>query len=269
MVVSYKDLCSSECIVSDIVSYHHIWDNPTEYNYEQAGRVNNLLYYQFDNSIDYYVSNKKLCTIEKHDIIFIPNKFRYTSIISGNNESPTSGIGITFNIRTPDGEPIDFSDGLKKVFFDENEQIYQRFTKILYSVLHPNTSMLKLKGQIYTLLDELFKDRDKSKTTKKIREDIANAISVIENYPQRNYSNSQLAEMCFMSESSFMRKFKAYSGGITPLQYRNNIRLMRAEDLIYTTKTIEEIAELLGFYDAAHLCRIYKQSTGHTLKKKQ
>ena len=268
MIISYKDLCSIECIVSDIVSYHHAWDTPTQYNYEHTGRINNLLYYQIDNSIDYYAGDKKLHTIKKHDIILIPNNFRYTSVINGTIDSPTSGIGITFKLHTPDGEPIDFSDGLKKVFFDENEQLYQNFTKILYSVLHPNTNTLKVKGQIYTLLDEIFKDRAKSKTTKKIREDIANAISIIENFSQKNYSNRQLAEMCFMSESSFMRKFKAYSGGITPLQYRNNIRLMRAEDLIYTTKTIEEIAELLGFYDAAHLCRIYKQTTGHSLKKR-
>lgn len=268
MFISYNDICSLDCSISDIISYHHIWDMPTEYNYETNGRVNNLLYYHTENEIEYYVKGSKKLTLNKHDILFIPNKYKYTSVINGNNENIISGIGITFNIKSQTGEKIDFSDEIKIVYHDKEEQLYQSFKKILFSVLHPSTNALKLKGQMYTLLDDIFRDKDKSNTAKRIREDIANAISIIENYPQKNYSNSQLAELCFMSESSFMRKFKAYSGGITPLQYRNNIRLMRAEDLIYTTKTIDEIAELLGFYDAAHLCRIYKQATGHSLKKK-
>lgn len=269
MIISLNELCSTECTVTDIVAHHHIWDAPTQYNYETNGRINNLLYYQLDNNIDYFANEKKIVTLNKHDIIFIPTKFKYTSVVDESKEKPTSGIGITFNLRDTNGEIIEFSDDIKLVTKDENEQFYQSFKKLLFSFHHPTINSLKLKAQIYFLLDELFKDKDKNMAAKKIREDIFNAITIIENNPQKNYTNKHLAELCFMSESSFMRKFKAYSGGITPLQYRNSIRLTRAADLIYTTKTLDEIAELLGFYDAAHLCRIYKQTTGHTLKKRQ
>ncbi|MBQ4527867.1 MAG: helix-turn-helix transcriptional regulator [Clostridia bacterium] len=268
MNISYNDLCSTDCLLYDISSYHHMWDGPTEYNYETNGRVNNLLYYQLDNEITYYVKGKIRYQLNKHDIIFIPHGFKYSSFVSAKEDNPASGIGITFNLETINRERIDFFDSISIITKDKDGQLYQKFKKILYSVLHPSTNALKLKGQLYTLLDDLFSDKGKKDNNKKIRDDISNAISIIENYPQKSYTNKQLAEACFMSESSFLRKFKQYSDGITPLQYRNNIRLMRAEDLIYTTKTIDEIAELLGFYDGAHLCRIYKSTTGHTLKRK-
>jgi len=73
---------------------------------------------------------------------------------------------------------------------DEDSQLYQKFKKILYSVLHPSTNALKLKGQLYTLLDDLFSDKGKKDNSKKIRDDISNAISIIENYPQKSYTNN-------------------------------------------------------------------------------
>jgi len=54
---------------------------------------------------------------------------------------------------------------------------------------------------------------------------------------------------------------------VTPAQYRNNIRLVMAEEMATSSKTLQEIAEMLGFYDASHLCRTFKQQRGRTLKK--
>jgi len=42
---------------------------------------------------------------------------------------------------------------------------------------------------------------------------------------------------------------------------------MKAEEMANDTNlSVEEIAEMLGFYDASYLCRYYKQCTGKTLK---
>ena len=113
------------------------------------------------------------------------------------------------------------------------------------------------------LLDELFSD---SKTVRESFDDIFSAISAIENEPQKNISLKALADICHMSESTFLRRFKAYSGGISPIKYRNNIRLMLAGELATSNMTLSEIADTLGFYDAAHLCKTYKNEKGGTLK---
>lgn len=268
MNLTYNNFCSLDCDITDIFAFQHLWKEDTQYNYETHGRTKYLIYYQLENERSYYCDGKLIYTLKKHDILFLPHGAKYTSVITS-PENQTTGIGIAFNLYTPDNVLVETKEPIKLVAHDSTGQYYKRFKKILFSVLHPNTNSLRLKGEIYMLLDEMFSAINAKSSYDKSYHDIAEAISVIEHSPEINYTNQQLAEMCFISESSFLRKFKAYSGGVSPLQYRNNIRLMRAEEMVNTTRTLDEIAEMLGFYDAAHLCRIYKQSTGHTLKKKQ
>jgi transcriptional regulator GlxA family with amidase domain len=95
------------------------------------------------------------------------------------------------------------------------------------------------------------------------------AIEQIERRPEENMSVKELTQLCCLSESSFRRKFKAYSHGISPLAYRNRLRVLKAKQLCTITAcTIERAAQILGFCDAAHLYRIYKQYTGKTSKQR-
>lgn len=44
------------------------------------------------------------------------------------------------------------------------------------------------------------------------------------------------------------------------------MRIDHAGALISTEDSIlDEIADMLGFYDCSHLCRVYKRLRGHTL----
>jgi mannose-6-phosphate isomerase class I len=116
---------------------------------------------------------------------------------------------------------------------------------------------------VYGLIPGTTKEEYKAKYFR----DIQPAIDRIELYPEINTSISELSKLCNMSESSFRRKFKQYTNDISPINYRNRIRIMKAEELCNNSSyTIEEAAMKLGFCDAAHLCRLYKQFTGKTLK---
>lgn len=53
--------------------------------------------------------------------------------------------------------------------------------------------------------------------------------------------------------------------GATPMQYLRDLRLARAETLLReTSHDPTTIAELCGFYDHAHFCRLFKRRTGFT-----
>ena len=266
MIIKYKDLCSTDFIFSDIVSYRMNFDGNDIYNYESTGRIKHLLFYQIENRRSYYIKDRHICTLGSGDILFLPHGVKYRSFIENCNE-PTDGIGISFNLYTPTGELILLDEAIKFLANDNYGQYYKRFRKILYSVMNPTENILRLKGELYSIFDELFAARDRREDFKKSYGDIIDAINILENNPEKNLTTKELADMCLMSESSFLKKFKAYSGGIAPIKYRNNIRIMLAEELATSPLTINEIAEKLGFYDAAHLCRAYKQSKGDTLKK--
>ncbi len=211
---------------------------------------------------EYYIKDQHICTLCPGDILFLPHGAKYRSFLS-DGTLPSDGIGISFNLLDINGEPIYIDEDISLITRDKNGRYYKHFQKILYSAMNQAKSTLKLKGALYILLDELFANREK---TNERFDDIFSAVSILENEPERNLTLNELADICHMSESTFMRRFKSFSGGISPIKYRNNIRLMLAEELATSSMTLSEIAEELGFYDAAHLCKIYKKEKGGTLK---
>lgn len=266
MIIRYKDLCATDFIFSDAVAYRLKEKDNTIYNYEANGRFKHLLFYQLENTREYYIGDRLICTLTPGNILFLPHGAKYRSILQ-NPGLESDGIGISFNLSTPDGAPIFIDEDIKILCNDPDGKHLKIFTSILSSLMNPIRNTVKLKGDVYTLLDSLFSDKENREDFKKNYGDIIAAINILENSPEKNLSTKMLADICFMSESSFMRKFKRYSGGISPIKYRNNIRLMLAEELAASPLTTNEIAEQLGFYDGAHLCKVYKHEKGKTLKR--
>ena len=79
--------------------------------------------------------------------------------------------------------------------------------------------------------------------------DILNIVPVIR-YIDKNYSNSlkvsELAKMAGMSESAFRKAFNIYTG-MSPIEYRNSLRIRHAEELLLSGASISEAARSVGF----------------------
>jgi AraC-like DNA-binding protein len=72
----------------------------------------------------------------------------------------------------------------------------------------------------------------------------------------------QLANGLKVSYSSFRQAFKQRTG-TSPKQYQLQIRLQKAQDLLVnTSKTVAEIAEILGFNSAFHFSKQFKNRVG-------
>ncbi len=68
-------------------------------------------------------------------------------------------------------------------------------------------------------------------------------------YSNPHISNTECAELCFMSRENFIRAFKAQYG-MTPHKFKQNIIITRAKELLTKTNlTITAISETLGFSD--------------------
>ena len=90
----------------------------------------------------------------------------------------------------------------------------------------------------------------------------------IERHPERPVDVGALARECCLSETGFRELFRRYTGGLAPVEYRNRLRLERADELLLSgTLSVAEIASLLGFYDTAHFYRTYKRVRGRTPKQ--
>ncbi len=85
---------------------------------------------------------------------------------------------------------------------------------------------------------------------------------------RKNYAEQRrvgyYAALCFMSETGFRRHFLAYTG-MSPVAYRNKLRLEEADRLIRSGEyTVEEAASLVGFFNLSFFCRAYRAAFGHT-----
>lgn len=77
------------------------------------------------------------------------------------------------------------------------------------------------------------------------------------------FSIAELAESCELSQSYFIKAFKA-SFGRTPARWLTEYRVARASELLRTDLPIAEIAISCGFADQSHLTRIFAAVTGET-----
>ena len=79
-----------------------------------------------------------------------------------------------------------------------------------------------------------------------------------------NIPTSEFAKICNISVSSFRQLFTEYYG-VSPIQYRNNLRIKRAISLLEDGEmNIAEVAETCGYSSEAYFCRHYKKMTGET-----
>ena len=267
--LTFTELARKDLSIINISALKSTWRDGDVDNYTRRGRIKNILYYMINGHREYSVNGELVLHLHDADIIFIPNGYHYYSeVIMENKEKGSTGIGITFELYDRNGEELYIDEPLKKVANDSDESHLKLFERILESAMWPNTNSLRAKASLYSFFDAITSDLKKETYLKKHFTDISPAIKQIEKHPEENVSIKELAQLCCLSESSFRRKFKQYSNGISPLAYRNRLRVMKAEEMCTsTTCTVERAAQIFGFCDAAHLCRMYKQHTGKTLKQ--
>ena len=104
--------------------------------------------------------------------------------------------------------------------------------------------------------------KSRNNFARRIDEIILEAQSLIEGTYQETLSMEQLARRLHIGYSYFRQAFKARTG-LSPKQYQLQIRLQKAHEfLLNTSKSVKEIAEILGFDSAYHLSNQFKKHMG-------
>jgi AraC-like DNA-binding protein len=93
---------------------------------------------------------------------------------------------------------------------------------------------------------------------------IHKVLSLIHHAPHLNWTLDLLGEKVGMSRATLVRKFKD-TLDMTPMAYVANWRLVKANHLLkYSNKSLEHIAEQVGFYSARTLSKAFSRQYGHT-----
>lgn len=125
-------------------------------------------------------------------------------------------------------------------------------------------SNLKSNALLYDLFYNLVLDKFMEASRLSGYQRILPAILHLEQHYVDNLTVAQLAELSNMSLTGFRKMFNKYSG-LSPLEYRNNLRIRRACDLLRAGgHNVTEVAELTGFGNAFYFSRAFRKVTGKT-----
>lgn len=121
---------------------------------------------------------------------------------------------------------------------------------------------------IYSLKEE--KDLSEMKYSSKdeyIPEQYLKIVDYIVNNYNKKITLDQLAESFFLGKTTLINNFKKYFG-CSPIEFLLNIRISKAEKLLFnTSESIEKIAEIVGFSSANYFSLIFKKKTKMSPKK--
>ncbi len=219
-------------------------------------RKKNILHFIEEGSRFYDFDGKHL-EMTEGDIIFIPDKMTYFS----SSKEDTKGIGICFDLVDEKGEVIEIARGVYSEWNCDTVKISEIVHK-LYSAYSSTTEIFTAKLHLLRLIHLLARGFTYSSKDYNM---IKPALTYIEEHFTENTPISIYAEKCHISESYLRKKFSEVLG-MSPIEYRNELRFTEAKNLYRNGHSVQEISEKLGFYDVSYFSRIYKKTVGDSLK---
>jgi len=95
-------------------------------------------------------------------------------------------------------------------------------------------------------------------------ERISKALKLMQEFPEKEWTLDLLSSAAGMSRSLFCHQFKIMVGE-TPLSYLTNWRIIKAKELLLTSKgNISEVSMDVGYQSEAAFNRIFKKKVGQT-----
>ena len=153
---------------------------------------------------------------------------------------------------------VNFNFVSKFAFYDYRFQIISKYPEELFEKMYnsyDSAPMLSV-SYLYQLLDDIYSKMTLT-TTVKTHSSIEKAMTHIENNYSVPISISTLENICHISRSSLFKQFKS-ALGVTPIEYKHNIMIQHAIDLLTNTNmSIEEISAAVGFSSSNYFRKVF------------
>ena len=234
-----------------------VWRKNALTCHEPDARRGSLLFFLMRGGWSYTVGGQPVLELHAGDALFLPAGCRYISRCTADG---TTGICIDFTIRDAQGAPVALGDA--PALLGRGAQAQEPLFRAARSAFaQGDAGCFCCKAAVFRLLAELCVPPDADSAG--AHSGIAPALTLLQNHPESDISVPRLAAMCYLGESQFRRVFRACTGH-TPIAYRNELRMRRAEALLERGYSVEAAAEALGFTDSAHFCKTWRRLRGTT-----
>ena len=256
--VTLGDLCKGKGKI-EFLSYVRNGQKPSNAAFSsiENPKKQNMILYVENCSTHYVNKNKTELFTEDGNMVYVPMGAEYTVKCLSCVYPAGSTLQINFNILDEDGNKSVFTDKIT-AFSVKSAKIKTLFEKA--EMLSENAS--SLPAEYVAVLYELFSAIAKGEENKKVPTSIEKGVNYLNSRYAENPSVVTLAEECGVTPEYFRKLFKQYFGK-TPLQYKNDLRLKKAEEYLeYSDIPISELSEKLGYLTVSHFIKTFKDANG-------
>ena len=227
------------------------------------GRRNNGILYVWKGEATFYDDREETVVVSDGELVFIPKYKKYRMKYTAES---TTFVLLNFDLYDKSNEDVYLFEDITVLAKDDE---FNRFAKIMTSfelcsasktigaTLRKNELMYRLLGSIYALTPYLSIGHD-------IDSKISDGVRLLEQTYLENLPIVQYAEASHVSVNTFRILFQKQFG-MSPLKYRNHLRIERAKELLCEGSfTVAEVAYASGFENIGYFCRYYRQITGES-----
>lgn len=192
------------------------------------------------------------------DIVYTPIGSEYKAQLSDFQDSNSHTIGINFFLYDEKGESIILSDKITIFRNSQNRALPFLFRQALCYDANPvlfrnRIILMEILGSLVTYTFQ-----------KEVSAPIAKVLRYMAEHIEENPTITELAAFSNVSEVYFRKQFKSCIG-MTPIEYRNSLRLDRARSYLeYGDISIQEISDTLGYSTVSHFIKVFKNRYLHS-----
>ena len=212
-----------------------------------------------DITVRYTDNSGDTFTAKNGDIVYCPfggqYKFELISPPDSDYFGKVKTLCVNFNMVRPDKKIITLSRKPIKVVDFKSAQLENDFFDISKYALKPMIRKYKLCKIMKTIID-IYSNNSGNFSL------LRQAVKYIEEHYAENFKISFMAEKFNMSESYFRKLFRDFTG-LSPVEYRNGLRVEHAKELLSRNAvSVSEVARAVGIEDQFYFSRIFKEQEG-------
>ena len=232
-------------------------------DHSRRGRGTSGIIFVTGGSLSFHQENMPELTAGENALCLLPQDCHYQLRFTG---KANTLLLLNFSLFSAQGTVIHPGDRIELLSSCVTEPKLLHFFQELSSELarEEPDSRFHQKELIYRLLSLLFEESAIDRTPQAKYANLSPGVHLLHQTFLEDLPIGCFAEACSISTSSFRSLFTQFYG-LSPLRYRNQLRIDHARQLLTESHcTVLEAAEASGFNNLGYFCRLYKKATGET-----
>ena len=260
-VIPLATLYQVDYSILRVVPFYHRWHDGNVFTTPEGGRPNSGLMYFSACETDYSVRGVPPFSAACGDISYVPQSADYTCRFRNCtlNKQRCNEYLINFELFDEFGQPFALAEQVKIIRPRDHIWYARRFEEVLQLFHHSSAPKGQIKALVYSILTDLHRTAQGTLVAAR-RPDRSRPASTWRSISE-NPAVPDLARLCHISESSFRRLFRAYTG-LAPQDYAARLRIGKARLLLESgAMSVAEAAEAVGYQDSSYFSLVFKLNT--------